>query len=264
MSVVSDELNYQPISLTHSSHVLTKITPQQPLSTVESIPETGGTESIFEISGGKVINFGKSYLSYSSTPDGASTGATETLWRHLVPEITQLQLYTRNGTYLCDIPDFQTYWSNIARKETSYENMMNNDVVGAGSGFFNWLHKTYVLPAASTAGSHAKRPNGANVKVPYHEAQSLIHGTIDTTTGTNDNTPVLNSNLSFHIPNTIFMNKNQYFGESVFLRIVWSKATDVLFKSVGSNSDYNPTTGTAAYDGHIVVGSDITSFHPRK
>ncbi len=252
MSIVSQELDYQSVELSHSSPVLTKITSQQPASNITS---SGGQESIFEIPA-KVLNFGKSYLSYKATPINGAQGASITNWRHLVPEISQLQLYTRQGMYLCDIPDFQTYWAVVGRKETSYDKLMSSDPIDANSGYFNWLHKTFILPDGNPAGSKSYRATASGtaaqpIKVPYHEAQSLIHGTIDTT-GVNVNTPVLNVNLQFDIPNTIFMNKNQYFGESVYLRIVWSKSTDVLFTVNDANSDDNPViVAPAPYNGDI-------------
>ena len=100
MSLVSRELDYKSVDVSHGSYQLSKITPQ---SESNIITPNGGEEAIFEIPGSKVINFGRSILSFQFTPGTA--GSAKFNWIHCdwFPFIRQLQLYTREGLFLCDI-----------------------------------------------------------------------------------------------------------------------------------------------------------------
>eukprot|EP00732_Lithocolla_globosa_P002761 Lithocolla_globosa_v1_NODE_1929_length_2256_cov_6.611995.p1 type:complete len:201 gc:universal NODE_1929_length_2256_cov_6.611995:1791-1189(-) len=50
----------------------------------------------------------------------------------------------------------------------------------------------------------------------------------------------------------IGMDRDLYFGQSIYMRIVWAPTTQVLFKATAAN---NPSTGAAVSDSNLTIGN---------
>ena len=239
MSLVSNELDYKSVDVSHGSYQMSKVTPQIPLN---SISNAGQEESIFEIPS-KVINFGKSILSFKATPSVVTTFK----WFHAdgIPFFRQLQLYTREGLFLCDIQNCNYYMKCVNRKSNKISDVQSYDKASAGDGYFGGIFCGNSAAAQDTTG---QRPDRSPAKTAFLEPAYCIGGGAG-----GDATPILNVQipLSRVVDSILGMDKDQYFGESVYLRVVWSPATDILWKS----SSATDPTGTAveAFDGTITM-----------
>lgn len=244
MNLVSSELDYQPVSVSHPTYTYSRVTPQVALDATDSILNAGGQESIFELSGSKVYNLGRSVLSCTVTAQGDG-GLYK--WFHCdgISLIRQIQLYNREGLYLCDVQQANIYTKCINRRSNKISDVQTHDKVSDGAGYFSGI---FCANSAAAATGPPCRPNTTSPKTSFIEPAYCIGGS---TTGA---TPVINVQIPLSaIKDTILgMDKNQYFGnESVYLRIVWAPATDVLWKS---SSGADPTdTAVVAYGANITV-----------
>eukprot|EP00732_Lithocolla_globosa_P004070 Lithocolla_globosa_v1_NODE_3535_length_1644_cov_125.396476.p1 type:complete len:451 gc:universal NODE_3535_length_1644_cov_125.396476:1375-23(-) len=247
MSVVTQSLDYQQKSVSHPTYQLSKNTPQTGSTTV-TITTSGGQESIFEISP-KVMNLSKSILSFTSTP--VASGANKRNFVHIdgVSLIRTIQLYTRTGVYLCDINDLNKYMKMTMRQSHAIDDVMTFDKNLNGNGYFEGL-RTNNSPTATSA--DATRPTANECNTLITEPSYLTVGTA------NDASPVVNYQLPLgRIVNSILsIDKDQYFGEIMYLRIVWAPSTQAVFTA---ESDTNPTTTTGAYGGNLTV-SNLTLY----
>lgn len=249
-SLVSKELDYKPVSVSHPSYTYSRVTPQVALDPTNSILTAGGQESIFEFSGSKVYNLGKSVLSFSVKP----TAVTTYKWFHAdgISLIRQIQLYNREGLYLCDIQQANIYTKCINRKGNKISDVQTYDKAEAGDGYFSGIFCSNVAPA--TTGASCRPITGAP-KTAYLEPAYCIGGG-----GNGTATPQIGIQipLSMIHDSIVGMDKDQYFGgDSVYLRIVWAPATDAFWKS---SSATDPTgTAVVAFDGNLTV-TDLTLY----
>ena len=256
---IKKELDYKPISVSSGTYQYSKVAPQVALSTITS---SAGSEVIFEISP-KVMNLGKSVLSFTATPasTGSLTAGTQYMHLSTMPLISQVQLYTREGMYLCDIPNFSNYLKVVNRYTTKLSDLQNSDIIKYNSGRINGLHKSGVLGASTITESLAYRPTESehNSKTPYYEAQYLMSSS-DGSTAPGSSTgafPVANYQFELSkIPFSIFQDKDTYFGQSVYLRFVFAGSGDFAFVIDHANSDDDPqATGATAYSGSITLSN---------
>ena len=115
MSVVSRELDYKPVVISHGSYQLSKVTSQLQLA---KLTNTSGLESIFELPP-KVMNFSKSILSFTATAP-TSGGNPVFNWLHTdgCPWIREIHVYDRQGLFLAQVPAFNYYMKSVARKSS--------------------------------------------------------------------------------------------------------------------------------------------------
>lgn len=247
-TIVSDSLNYRSQTVSNGNYRFSKVSPQTPLS---SLGSSWGSESVFELSP-KVFNLGKSVLSFTATPAGGTTGTNVTFWQHLstMPWIKHLSLYTKEGYFLADLHDFSNYMKVINRLTTPLQDLKDNDVVRSASGYVNGLHPTNDL----TTGPNGQRPTESAhpSRTAYTEAQYCTPGTKNTAA-----TPSATIHFELgNIPFSIFQNKDLYFGDTIYLKIMWNRAQDVLFSVDNAASNTNPVAAApVAYDGTITIGS---------
>jgi hypothetical protein len=244
-SIVAPELDYKPVDVSHGTYQFSKSTPQVSLDAVDSISTAGGEETIFELPS-KVMNLGKSILSFQANP----TVVTTYKWMHAdsIAFIRQLQLYTKEGLYLCDIQDFNMYMKCINRKSNRISDVQTFDKpAAAGDGYFGGI---FCGNSAAQQDLASQRPDRTPCKTSFIEPAYCIGGGADGTA-----TPVINIQipLSRIVDSIVGQDRDQYFGESVYLRIVWAPATDVYWKSTSAT---NPVEGGAVtFDGNITVSN---------
>jgi hypothetical protein len=214
------------------------------LAADDSISNAGGQESIFELPP-KVMNLGKSILSFIAKPSATDPSGRKFMHADTIAFIRQIQLYTKEGLFLTDIQDFNMYMKCINRKSNKISDVQSFDKAKAASGYFSGIQCNN---AAATANAVGCRPDGTIPATSYLEPAYQIGGGV-----TNTATPVISIQipLSRIVDSIIGQDKDQYFGESVYLRIVWAPATDVYW---GSASATDPVgTAVVPFTGHITI-----------
>ena len=269
MEKVSSQLDYSKVLSSHPTYALSRILPLSG-SQDTTITAAGGNETIFEIPS-KVYNFSRSRLDFTlNIPRSNAGGDNFTyVFKDAIGPIRQMQLYTRAGLYLCDIPYFNNY-TKIARKPfTSLKDFLDLDILysggslpgGKNSSVGSFLQRNNLIN--TEAGNSQATVTNANLKTPsklnrrhdnsiasisYTEPQYFESSAID---GANANL-FFNVSIPFkEIKNCLLaLDKDLYFGgEVLILRIVWDSTNKVVFNAVlnGANGGTQPATAPAQY-----------------
>jgi hypothetical protein len=228
MSVIARELDYSKKDFSHASYQYSKFTQQSGGQTV-TISGSGGQESIFELPP-KVYNFSKFIMSYVATPTAGA--AFNVYFSDCIPEIRQIQLYTRSGLFLADIQFSDNYTKSILRHETKLEEMLSNEVpINAGAtaniGMWEGLHQMQVN--ISNVASAGVPTYGLQLAPELGSTTGLIRNTNTSAYfvggATGSATPVVTRKFPLRLyKNSIFeLDKDIYLGgETIYLRVVWN------------------------------------------
>ncbi len=170
MSIASEQLDYSKLTVSHPSYSYNRILPLSG-SQQANITQAGGNETLFEIPS-KVCNLAESRLEFSMsipvTALGAvDIGASTYVFKDVVSPIRQLQLYTRSGLYLCDIPYFNNYTKCVRKYFTKLSNYLKyslnyNSVSSTVVGNNAYNDTNLVagpIPGANTTIGRFLRPN---------------------------------------------------------------------------------------------------------
>jgi hypothetical protein len=123
-TIASDEINYVFNQIEKPSYAYARITPLQG-QTFTAI--TSETECIFEIPA-ITFNPSKCYLS-ATLAVPAPTAATDGVVLHMNdPMMSQLQVYTRGGTYLMNLSSSADYYANMQSNFSKFEDIKHADV----------------------------------------------------------------------------------------------------------------------------------------
>jgi hypothetical protein len=285
-SKVAKELDYKSSDLVHPEYKMSKIYQQTGSQTV-SITTAGNSESVFELPV-NAMNLSKSVLNFTATPQASGGGNYNYAYMDCASPIRQIQLYTRGGTYLCDVNHANTYTKVVWKPETKVGEFLDMPNHDAGSGWGNYLQKcnannqlffsqtaaefksaiidtnASLADLATDLTALIKRPDTSarrhddvaladgtgepsSVDVSFKEAKYFAGG------GNNTATPVLNIKLPLGmIYNTILsLNKDLYFGEVLYLRIVWAPSTKIFYFGDDALSPGGGTLGAAAVNCEI-------------
>jgi hypothetical protein len=195
-------------------------------SQIVNVPLNSTAEVLMEIPT-NVFNFAESYM-YANIAIPLQAAHT---WFYLdgMPLISEVDLYTRSGIYLCQLPNFQNYMKIVRKLFTPYEEFASNDI------------SSFLFPSqALESNVPAVTPNNGNSSNGYVESayvgsdawQGLAIGSQINLT--------LNMKLGA-IKKTIFaLNKNIVFPDIIVLRILFGPASK--FAYVGTSGD-DPTAG---------------------
>ncbi len=254
MTEISNELDYQKKVSSYPLYRFNKII-QQSGGQDLTISGGGGQVSIFELPT-QCYNLAKSELYFTLTPPQAGVGLFNWAFKDTVSPISRIQLYTRGGLYLCDLPYVANYTKVISKPETSYDEYVNYDQgyqeVGGilDNGTIRFLRKNNALIANDAFNpDYAKRHDNTDAFTNYTEPQYIESG-IQADTAR----PVLNICLPLsHIKNTILAcDKDLFFGEIMILRIEWSAVNRIGFRS---DDGTNPTANTVPAVGDYNVSN---------
>jgi hypothetical protein len=202
-------------------------------------PQTGGQavtinaasqETIFEIPT-RVVNFGRSSLKFVATPAAGGAGNFNWLYTDCLAGISQIQLYTRGGVFLCDLNHLERY-SKIALKAfTSKQEAleMDNGAAGELANEYGMVASDYVNYTYSAADANTSSYAPVYVYVG----------------GGNTATPVMNFEIPLsQLKHTLLaLDKDLYFNEILLLKVKWTERAAWGFMSTANN---NPAAGGAA------------------
>jgi len=272
---VSQELDYKKVLSSHPTYTMNRVLPltgsQQTFLTA-----AGGNETLFELPA-SVFNLHQSRFDfYMQVILNNAANAFGWIYKDVVTPIRQIQLYTRAGLYLCDIPYFNNYTKVTMKPSIKLQEYQNNDVstydeqAGAGA-LFSTSGITLFLNAPINGESHAAAPataagppliisastttqryDGSNCFLPWREPVYL-----DNTVAGNDGqiqNPVIGGGVTYEcsllfnrISNCILSQNNDlYFGgEVLILRIVWEATNRVAYSVQVANGATNPLAAAA-------------------
>ena len=258
-TAVAKNLDYAVTTVSTSSITHMKLAPQSTLTTVSS---SGGQEMIWELPP-KVMNLGKSILSFTLTPDSTGSLTAGTQWANIstVP-FSSIQLYSQSGVYLADISSAGNFIKMVNQYETPLSELQNSEVIRYNSGFFNGgVHKSNVLAASTPTESLGYRPTESEHKpeTAYTEPQYLISSSDGSTAPTTDTGafPVLKFQMELSkIKHSCFVDLDTYMGQTLLLRFVWNKSSDLLFVVDDASSDDDPVAAApSAYAGDLTLSN---------
>lgn len=233
--VISEELDYKPMTFRSGSKKYTKIYQQTGGQTV-SVGVTSSAESIFEIPI-KAFNLSESFIQGLATPTAG--GADVYNWSHVSHLATEVILYTRSGVELARIPNAVNYLAMVRGWNIKMSEFMDMDP----------LDRFYPSRAAGTTadiGGHHVAPVPA--VAPYTEPKYFEVGV------SNSATPLVQFNLRLgQFADTIFaLKKSLMFGETILLRVVWGPAQRMF--STGSSATV-VATATAVPAGPVTISN---------
>lgn len=255
--VVSQSIQYKEKEVLQPKYQLSQIT-QQTGGTTKSLTTSSNPESVFEIPA-KVINFSRSILSFKVAPANEPTGTPDYarfLYADNIPFISNISLYTRTGVFLCDIPNIEKYTNLIFRRSNRVEDVETWDTPTTApayvdsSGAFEGLYmpKTLVTQPASTPERPDSNPLKRIGEPAYFHGSTVKPALLE---------PWLNVRINLGmIKDTILsLDKGQYFGETVLLRVVYNQTTKIAWKSTDKADCIAGASGPVIMDKGITLSS---------
>lgn len=243
----ADSLKYRKKEFLHPKYKLSQLYPLSGLQT-QTITAAGSTEIVFQIPT-KVVNLSKSYFNFTMTPSAATTANAQSFFAHKTPLscIRQIQLYSQNGAYLCDL-NYVNKFLNVAHfAETSYADFSSNGYItsttvgdynifagpsgnlGTAVSAFNFAQRVVTDNAGVVAALNSAGTN----PLSYIERQYFVNGE-NGAVGAGGAAPVFNIQFPMkYLYDTIFnVDKDLYFaGEVLQLRFVFDVRDSAFFES---------------------------------
>jgi len=247
---VSEQFDYSKKMVSAPKYSFSKLLPQSG-SQSASILTSGGTEVVFEVPVG-VYNLAESYLTFNASIPEVDTKFT---WAHLnaLTPISQIQLMTRGGVFLCDINNVQNF-TNLTVPVLTEQNEFLTFPYGYDTGTISSMHQMFMpsnqLITATTASLSAIRPvsDGINIYAvkSYVEMKYVENGPAQ-----GDGSGAANIDWTVKIPmnlikHSIFsLEKDLPCKEILNLRIVFGSSTKV-YGTNGSGTDPTASSPVAA------------------
>jgi hypothetical protein len=242
-TLVSKELDYKIYTNSHPTYAHSKIMPQTGTLSLTMTP-TGGEETIFEISP-KVINLAKTYLQFTCTLAITAGGRSNKVFADTVPQIRQIQLYTRTGKFLVDVQYANTYLNAISRHENINTDIYNNNPLNVAGEYFNGIYRS------NGDAFSCLRPAGGAGATPQFEPAYGATGAANAVQAVNYKIP-----LGIYKNTGLDCDKDLYFGgEVLYLKIIWDTFS---YTGISTDSTTAYTTPLALASGPAI--SNLTLF----
>lgn len=271
---VSSKLDYKPREYSYPKYKFHRLNQQNGRSDV-ILNTTGGSESVFEIPA-KVFNLSKSCIRatlYKNNDNMVSSNFN--IYNSQASVVSEIQFYNSSGVMVCDLKFANNYTDVVSKPETKLTDYLSSSFsADAESNFLSRSNSS-----KSTINSSRYDASLSDISYTEHQYFKVIPGipTIpEYKDGKGNTIPevpthgdelVFNFNLPLKIfKNTIFsLDKDLYYGETMFIRIVWASTlkigwiTDYEEKievKDGKNVsviNYNPTIGTRPIPGDISI-----------
>lgn len=237
---LSNQINYAKAGATRPSYKHMKLTPQDGSQTVD-ISATGGNESIFLVPA-SVYNLSKSYLSFSLDLATTAPAAGLAMWSSAVgvPVIRQIQFYSRDNLMLADLKRCNNWLNTVLPYRTSQKELLAKPLT-IGTAATSTGECGAIQACNRTAATNYKLDGTAGsvayLEPKYAFTSAVVHIIHDPT-------------VYYRIPMSEFkgslleLNKDVYFGQQMFLRIVWAPYTDVA-STADSLTDATSTAAAA-------------------
>lgn len=229
--IKSPEIDYSKKEFMYPIYKYSRVLPQTGVQNV-AIANGGSGETIFELPP-KVFNLSRSELRFLCSVDGDSATAVDSenfVAADLIPQISQLQLYTRGGIFIADIRMFDNYTKAVLKPNIKLQDFLTfdrmDDDVGGGFG----LRANNSEVAANTLASGY---DGLERNVNFLEPRYVYAGGVATAHPTPVNTPLLYYKINLGLlKETIFsVDKDLFFDEIIYMKIIWNNPAKYIWTS---------------------------------
>jgi hypothetical protein len=196
------------------------------------------------------LNLSRSILSFTATPQAAGNGSRYNyIHSSGFPCLERIQLYTRGGLFLCDLGSLAQYMYIVTKRSTKKEDGNSWDSI---SGYVDVFQPRTTLDAL-TLGAAATAAPYLNIFSSTDNAATISDNFYDFIPGgSNTATPVIMYQIPLsRILNTISsIDKNQFFNDTVMIRLTWNPSNKVGF---WATSQTDPTAGVAPMVNSITI-----------
>ena len=226
----------------------------------------GGNQSIMEFPPG-VYNLAKTFLRYTVNPVAPGAGNYNFVFTDTCSEIQQLYLYTRTNTQLVQLPNANTYVNAVLRHETPLKEVLTNDIYQFDGN--TWQGLQNLISGITTGGALSYY----NPLIPSLGGTSTVNSPLTPAYyaqgGNNGADPSINRFFPLSIfKNTILeLDRDIYFPETVYLKIVWENANRVYWTNnslvtlngavAGTSYSYSNLSLYAAIEKNPVIVNDL-------
>jgi len=242
--VTADQINYEQKLFSHPSY---RMEPQYPNTFGQTISlGTSQTPVVINIPP-EVFNLSQSYINYTVTLP-ASAAFT---WyaRQALAEISHVQFYSGNSQWICDLDNLNNYLDITLKKELSQEDFLSLDLSLNNIGASNvQLNAIPALRNSNMTTGNVDNGPGFSSSINYLEPAYF---------SVSPNATAVTYNVQFNlgkIKNTVFsIDKNLYFGQTMYLKLYFGPVSKVAYASTGANQ---PSDGVkSAYLGAATIAN---------
>jgi hypothetical protein len=252
----SSELNYTSELAQHSSARMSRVLPIS--GTGDITLQTGSTQEVtFELPN-KVYNLARSTLDFNMNV-AATASHVNSINSLGVQAIDRISLYTREGVYLADMPNFAQFSRVVTPLVTKHDDFMDNEpargavteaaakLADKGASIF----KCDAVRGAAAAGVSDRQGQrvAAGGAALESNSESYVSPQYFVTSGTNG---ILNINYSIPLSEVhhslMSIDRVMYFGQSLLLRVHFAP-TDRM----GFNADDHALTNAAALTSTVTI-----------
>jgi hypothetical protein len=231
--VITPTIEFKKVDIDYSTYSFSRVVPMSGSQSV-TVPAASTIDTLFKIPT-KVHNWAKSVLAFDVSI--ATPGVTPKFnwtYENGMGLISQVQLFTRGGQYICDINNFQNYIELTRPIKTPLREFDTN----------SREDRFYPMNAVAAAG--VDRPEGALMlnKKSYRETKYLSVGA-----DAKASTYQVNFNMGAIADSIFSVNKDIYFPEIIMLRILWGP---------GKKNAFFTPSATDATTNAVVLAADTT------
>lgn len=240
-SHIDKALVYSDGICSHPQYKLSRLVPLSGAQTLTITP-SATQEVLFELPT-NVMNLSKSFLSFQALVQAPAAGLFTWIFDNTMPFVSQVQLMTRGGMYLCDINNLQNYLNLTMARETKITDFLSYDQLN------------HFYPS-NQASNQAQRPPGpATIVVPNGTFDAInylepAYCRVSPVAAADYQWPVIFP-LELIKNSILGMDKNLVFPEVLVLRLVFGPGTKIWYSN---NSAVVPASLAAAPLTNVILG----------
>lgn len=250
--IMSNEIDFAPKVSNAGSYTMHKVFPTRGPTDL-TIDNLSGPETVFEVPN-RVLNFGKSFLDFNVAVVDGGASTTHYLKAHVsgLTPIRSIELYLRSGQSLCKLENVDKYTKVVLPFTTSQDDFQTSPPNVVRAPTLKQDSGSLLFPALDA--NHSLRPfNNLTDKFTTPTTGSGINSIQQyvQATAVSDDAGAGNLKLNCQIElkkmlkHTILgLDRDQYFGEIVLVRIQWNPTSRWVF---GGTEQNDFATGYTAY-----------------
>ena len=175
-TVIADETNYQKIKSEKPNYELFLLPPQEGSDDV-TLTSAGGQRSSFKIPS-NVLNFAKSVLHFDIDADAQGANNYGGLFAGgSIPAIRDVELVTKNGLRVIDIPNLNKYLQVVRKSDTKLADFLTNSDTGLDpTNTTGSVNGNYRFPVAADGNPALTQPRPAHISTePQYSSVISMH-----------------------------------------------------------------------------------------
>lgn len=245
----SSQISYDQVISNHGTYIIERVGPKSNSQETITLTSSSNPECIIEIPN-KLYNYGWGAFETSMTIATAGSARYAHFKADALSLIRTLEFYTTSGVYPVRIENLEHYLDVTTLYEISLAETISNDNFAKDGGVYEGTRTSNSLATNNIrSGGDVSKDN--YLEPLYYLASSA-------------NTP-MTIKVKFKLANLIgtilCLDKDQYFGEITYLRLVFNNTTKGIV--LNSDSATDPSSDIEAYTGNITL-SNIRLLLPRE